>query len=261
MVVDVGVRRGIHLSRGASRSGRPRMTHPDLARRVESETLDNLREDDPRAIRSRRDLQRINRIMGNVSIVDSLLSRSLEHAPSQIAELGAGDGSLLLRLAERRAREWREVTLCLTDRQNLVTESTRAAFADLGWTVRTVIMDVFAWLELNDHPRYDVIITNLFVHHFEALALSRLFRAVAQMTDCFVACEPRRTRKSLLASHLVGVIGANAVTRRDAVLSVRAGFRDRELTACWPDLREWQLSETRAGLFSHTFTATRQAHA
>jgi hypothetical protein len=108
------------------------MTHPDLARRVESETLDNLREDDPRAMRSRRDLQRINRIMGNVSIVDSLLSRSLEHAPSQIAELGAGDGSLLLRLAERRAREWRKVTLCLTDRQNLVAESTRAAFADLA---------------------------------------------------------------------------------------------------------------------------------
>jgi hypothetical protein len=84
---------------------------------------------------------------------------------------------------------------------------------------------------------------------FRAIALSRLFRAVAQMTDCFVACEPRRTRKSLLASHLVGVIGANTVTRRDAVLSVRAGFRDRELTACWPDHREWQLSETRAGLF------------
>jgi len=237
------------------------VTYAVFTRCVEAETLDNLREDDPHAIRSRLDLQRINRIMGNVSIIDSLLNQTLERTPSQIAELGAGDGSLLLRLAERRAREWPKVALCLTDRQNLVAESTRAAFASLGWTVRTVTMDVFAWLELKDHPRYDVIVTNLFMHHFEARALSRLFRAVAQMTDCFVACEPRRTRKALLASHLVGVIGANAVTRRDAVLSVRAGFRDRELTACWPDYREWQLSETRAGLFSHAFTAKRQVHA
>jgi hypothetical protein len=237
------------------------MTLAVLARSVEPETLDNLRENDARAIRSRRDLQRINRIMGSVTILDSLLSRSLKRPPSNVAELGAGDGSLLLRLATRRAREWRKVTLCLTDRQNLVADSTRAAFADVGWSVRTVTMDVFAWLERKDHPRYDVIIANLFVHHFEVPALSRMFQAVARITNCFVACEPRRARMALLGSHLVGVVGANDVTRRDAVLSVHAGFRDRELTACWPDHGEWQLSETRAGLFSHAFVATRQANA
>jgi len=235
------------------------MTDAVLTRCVEPETLDNLREDDPRAIRSRRDLRRINRFMGNASILDSLLSRCLKRPPIQIAELGAGDGSLLLGLAERRAREWRKVTVCLVDRQDLVADSTRAAFADLGWTLRTATMDVFAWLELDDHPRYDVIIANLFVHHFEASALRRLFQALAQMTDCFVACEPRRTRMALLGSHLVGFLGANDVTRRDAVLSVRAGFRDRELTGYWPNPGEWQLTETRAGLFSQAFAATRQA--
>ena len=237
------------------------MTSAVLARRVEPETLDNLREDDARAIHSRRDLRRINKIMGSLSILDSLLSRSLKRPPSQVAELGAGDGSLLLRLAERRAREWPGVTLCLTDRQDLVADSTRAAFADLGWTVRTITMDVFAWLERTDHPRYDVVIANLFVHHFEVFALSRLFQAIARITDCFVACEPRRARMALLGSHLVGFIGANDVTRRDAVLSVHAGFQDRELTACWPDHGQWQLRETRAGLFSHAFAATRQANA
>jgi methyltransferase family protein len=237
------------------------MTPVVLARCVEPEILDNLPEDDARAIRSRRDLQRVNKIMGNVSILDSLLSRSLKRPPSQVAELGAGDGSLLLRLAERRAREWSNVTLCLTDRQDLVADSTRAAFSDLRWTVCTVTMDVFDWLERKDHPRYDVIIANLFVHHFEIPALSRMFQAVARITNCFVACEPRRARIALLGSHLVAAVGVNAVTRRDAVLSVHAGFRDRELTACWPDHGEWQLSETRAGLFSHAFAATRQTNA
>ena len=235
------------------------MSNAILTRCVEAETLDHLREDDPRAIRSRRDLRRINRIMGNILIVDSLLHRSLSHPPLRIAELGAGDGSLLLRLAERRARSWPAVTLTLVDRQNLLSAATRAAFADLGWTVHAAAMDVFAWLEREDHPRYDAIVANLFVHHFEADALSRLFRAIAQITECFVACEPRRARVPLLASHLVGAVGANAVTRRDAVLSVRAGFRDRELSACWPNDGEWHTSETDARLFSHTFAAVRRA--
>jgi hypothetical protein len=237
------------------------VTPAALARCVESETLDNLPEDDPRAIRSRSDLRRINRVMGNASILDSLLSRSLKRSPAQMAELGAGDGSLVLRLAKRRARDWGRVSLCLVDRQDLVADSTRAAFADLGWSVRTATMDVFAWLALQDHPRYDVIVANLFVHHFEAPALRRLFQGIAQVTDCFVACEPRRTRMALLGSYLVGFIGANDVTRRDAVLSVRAGFRDRELTAHWPDPEEWQLNEKRAGPYSHAFAATRRARA
>jgi hypothetical protein len=87
------------------------------------------------------------------------------------------------------------------------------------------------------------------VHHFEGDALSRLFRGIARITDCFIACEPRRARVALLGSHLVGAIGANDVTRRDAVLSVRAGFSDRELSACWPDDGGWQLREAARGSF------------
>lgn len=229
-----------------------------LMRRVEAETLDHLPEDDPRAKRSRRDLRRINRIMGNLPIVDSLLNASLTRAPLHIAELGAGDGSLLLRLAKRRARTWPGVTVTLVDRQDLLSAQTRTAFADFGWTVRAAVMDVFAWLERENHLRYDAVITNLFVHHFEGDALCRLFRGIAQITDCFIACEPRRARVALLGSHLVGALGANEVTRRDAVLSVRAGFRDRELSACWPNDDAWQLSETAARLFSHTFAAVRR---
>src|SRR5688572_30302647 len=168
MVVDVCIRRRIRVSRRAARRGYRRMSTMLVGRCVKAETLDHLREDDPRAIRSRRDLRRINRIMGNLLIVDSLLSRSLSHPPLRIAELGAGDGSLLLRLAKRRARTWSTVTLTLVDRQNLLSAATCAAFADLGWTVQAAATDVFAWLERENHPRYDAIVANLFVHHFEA---------------------------------------------------------------------------------------------
>jgi hypothetical protein len=234
------------------------MSRTILARRVEEEILDHLREEDPRAIRSRRDLRRINRVMGNAAILDSLLQGSLKHPPKRIAELGAGDGSLLLGIARRRVRAWPGVALTLVDRQDLFDTTVRADFADLGWTADCAIMDVFDWLEHEAHRHYDAIVANLFVHHFEADALRRMFSAIAPITGCFIACEPRRAQVAQLGSYLVGALGANAVTRRDAVLSVRAGFRNHELSACWPDDGEWRLREGDARLFSHTFTAVRR---
>ena len=61
----------------------------------------------------------------------------------------------------------------------------------------------------------------------------------------------------LAGSHMLGLIGCNDVTRHDAVLSVRAGFTGRELSALWPKDDGWMLEERRAGLFSHLFTAYR----
>jgi hypothetical protein len=57
---------------------------------------------------------------------------------------------------------------------------------------------------------------------------------------------------------LIGAIGANAVTREDAVLSVRAGFRGSELTVVWPSQGDgWRTQEYSAGFFSHCFRAER----
>ena len=51
------------------------------------------------------------------------------------------------------------------------------------------------------------------------------------------------------------VIVANAVTRQDAAVSVRAGFQGEEISALWPVDSRWRLREQRAGLFSHLFLA------
>ncbi|HEU4708590.1 MAG TPA: hypothetical protein VFS17_04690, partial [Methylophilaceae bacterium] len=78
----------------------------------------------------------------------------------------------------------------------------------------------------------------------------------------FVACEPRRSWFALGGSRLVGLLGANDVTREDAVLSVKAGFRERELSSLWPHAgHSWELHECAAGLFSHCFIATRSDRA
>ena len=53
---------------------------------------------------------------------------------------------------------------------------------------------------------------------------------------------------------MIGLLGCNDVTRRDAVLSVRAGFNDTELTSLWP-ATGWTIEEGPAGMFAQVFTA------
>ena len=233
-----------------------------MPRIVGAEVLDGLAADDLAAMRSRRDLRRVHRAMGTRSIVlralrDSTVLRR-KAAALRVLELGAGDGSLMLGVARELAPAWSRVDLTLLDRQSLVERATIEGYAELGWTAVAEIADVHDWAEARLPARWDLIVANLFLHHFDAVQLRVLLAAVAARGDRFFACEPRRDWLALAGSHLVGAIGANAVTREDAVLSVHAGFRANELTAAWPAQGgEWQLQEYSAGLFSHCFRAER----
>ncbi|MDQ3038862.1 MAG: hypothetical protein M3R16_03540 [Pseudomonadota bacterium] len=233
-----------------------------MPRVVEPEWLDNLPADDPRAIRSRGDLRRINRLMSaSRSLGEALDPLLVGRSKVRIIELGAGDGSLLLRLAQSRARRWPAVALGLLDMQPVVAQDTLARYRELGWTPDVIHADVFNWLDerppntaADDAP---IIIANLFLHHFEGQRLIELLHGIAARARAFVCVEPRRSSFALLGSRLLGVIGCNAVTRHDAVISVRAGFADQDLSQHWPRDAHWDLQEHAAGLFSHRLVAVR----
>ena len=230
-----------------------------LQRRVEPEVLDDLAADDPRAQRSREDLRRIHRFMATLAIIRRGLDRGTAgFQPRTVLELGAGDGSMMLRLAGQRAARWPDVRVTLLDRLNLVPPSALDGLRRAGWTPSVVAMDVFDWLAISDERRWDVVYANLFVHHFAGAELRHLLADIAARARVFLCCEPRRTRLPLAGSHLIGLLGAGPVTRKDAVLSVRAGFRARELSELWPDRERWTLREYSAGLFSHCFLAVRK---
>lgn len=231
----------------------------NLARSVHQETLDHLSETDPRAIRSRADLRRIHRVMRSRAILLSAL-RKTELKPRRVIELGAGDGTLMLNVARQLAKYWPNVHLSLLDRQNLVSAKTLQAFRELGWTPEVMIADVQQWLVQPGIAKFDLAVANLFIHHFRNEELAPMLRALSQRTDAVFFCEPRRGWLPLTGSHMVGLLGAKAVTRQDAVLSVHAGFAGNELSSLWPaDTRHssWRLREYSAGLFSHCFMANR----
>jgi 2-polyprenyl-3-methyl-5-hydroxy-6-metoxy-1,4-benzoquinol methylase len=236
-----------------------------LSRRVQPEILDGLAADDPVAEHARRDLQLVHMVMRTRSRLASTLRRLVPtHARAlHVLELGAGDGTLLLGVARELAPFWTQVELTALDRMALLDATTVAEYSRYGWTARQDVRDVLDWASdmsassRRASPRWDVVVANLFLHHFEGDELSQVLGAITRTTDVFVACEPRRSWRALAGSHLIGGLGANAVTRTDAVLSVHAGFRDRELSSLWPDRTEWQLDEAAFGPFSHWFCAVR----
>jgi hypothetical protein len=105
--------------------------------------------------------------------------------------------------------------------------------------------------------KMDLVSANLFLHHFTEADLVKFFGAFSELTDAFIACEPRRWRPSVIGTKFLWCIGCNHVTRHDADASVRAGFRENELSALWPSASGFQLREEAAGLASHLFTALR----
>lgn len=230
-----------------------------FARRVEPELLDHLPAADLEAQRSRADLRRLHRFMGTLAIGCSALDRATAGVdPRSLLEIGAGDGSLLLRLAEKRAKRWPDVRVTLLDRVNVVAPATLDAIRATGWKPAVVTADVFDYLAIQHESRWNVIWANLLLHHFERDDLVGLLGDVAERTSAFVCCEPRRTLLPLASSRLVGLTGAGRVTRHDALASVRAGFRAKELSHMWPKRRDWLLHEYPAGLFSHCFMAIRK---
>jgi SAM-dependent methyltransferase len=222
-----------------------------MQRVVEEEWLDGLRPDDPSAARSRHDLRMLNALMRNVSH----LAAALAHvpAPRRVMDIGAGDGWVSLALA--RKLQWRNTVFILVDRNIAPSHQTLASFQRHHCTATFRNADVLAELDHDDDV--DVVVANLFLHHLSQEEIVKLLSAIVRRCTIFVACEPRRSHWALFASRCVGLLGCHAVTRHDAVVSVRAGFMGTDLSQLWPDSERWSLREEAVGAFSHRFVATR----
>ena len=177
------------------------------------ELLDHLPADDPEALRSRRDLRRINFLMGNERWVCRTVSRFPAAASRGIVEIGAGDGMLCGKLAE------------------LFPQAAVAAYdlaprpEDLAARVAWQRGDIFA----SPPPASGgLLVANLFLHHFEGAALTALGEWFENF-EVLVFNEPDRAR----LPHLLGGslhLWINRVTRHDMHVSIRAGFAAGEIS-------------------------------
>jgi hypothetical protein len=190
---------------------------------VEPELLDHLSADDPETVRSRRDLRIINTMLGTRRWLSSQLPK---HA--RVLELGAGDGSM------RVGSCW--TGLDLVPKPSEWPES-------CGW-VQGDVFDASKW------PKVDVIVANLFLHHFDGDQLAWLGEQIRRSCRLFLVCEPRRHRLPMMSGALLATLcDFSPVTWNDMMISIRAGFRDDELPKLMGFEKGFRVTETLLGSY------------
>ena len=230
-----------------------------MERIVQPELLDELPARDKRALRSRRDIRRLNRLMGHAGILAGVLGSPVNRASGRrVVELGAGDGHFLLSVARRLRRSWPAAEATLVDRLDVVEPCLSDGFGRLGWRLRVEVAEAAEWLRKAPSKGDGAMICNLLLHQIESEPLKELVRLAAPSARVFVALEPRRAWWPHFCSRFLRLAGCGSVTRHDAPVSVRAGFAGRELSEIWPQDGAWELTERRAGIFSHVFVARRR---
>ena len=227
-------------------------------RRLTPELLDSLPPSDPTAIASRADLRRLHPILGQTRLwLRWWQTHYPDRPPASLVDLGSGDGHLLRQILPTAFPQGGHgARLFFVDRQPCVPDSTLEHLRRQNWLPSIIPADVADWA--NSAPTTELILTNLFLHHFSDASLHSLFMKISRLSPVFVAAEPRRSWAGALGSRLLPLLACNSVTQHDARVSVQAGFRPPELSALWPNSNDWNLTEHPAGLFTHFFSATKK---
>ena len=209
-----------------------------MQRKVQAEILDGLPACNLDAIASRRDLRKINFLMGNFRWIESKLLHSPAIGTPRYLELGAGDGTLARRIL-RKYPDAQYSALDLTPKPE-----------DFPGLVEWLREDCLKFDAFGD---YTHILANLFLHHFEADALKEMGKRINESgVNTLIACEPCRRELHQWQLRAGKWIGFNWVTLSDGCTSVEAGFRGEELPQLLglpPDQWTWTVHETIMGAY------------
>ncbi|WP_395739976.1 hypothetical protein [Prosthecobacter sp.] len=193
---------------------------------LQPELLDILPHDDPDAIRSREEMLQVNGIMGNHRWIERMVRRHGEKG-WRVTELGAGDGALSLRLVEAGC--------CAESDLHAFDLAPRPEHWPAGadWTQGDVLKQAL--------PGTEIVIANLFLHHFTKEQLGMLGARISPVTRLIIAAEPARRWVHTMTGWLFCVVAElNHVQRHDLQASIRAGFRGRELQEALGLGKEWK---------------------
>jgi 2-polyprenyl-3-methyl-5-hydroxy-6-metoxy-1,4-benzoquinol methylase len=209
---------------------------------VQPELLDSLPPFHPDAIRSRRDLRLINGIMGNFRWLRRQLGQRLR-PQDRILELGAGDGALSRSL----------LTHGIARPEQLLALDLHPPPLDWPADAHWLQQDLFS----APFPDAEIVIANLFLHHFESPQLARIGSLLSPQTRLLLLSEPERRRRFLWTSPLLHLLfRLNHVTRFDMRVSIQAGFRGSELIEAL-QLPSWKTQQMPSLFGAHRVIASR----
>lgn len=190
-----------------------------------------LLDDSPVPAKDRRacleDIWRINLHWGGVSgtltLFERFFARTGAH-PVRVLDVGAGDGKLAAHLRQRLAEREVEARFYALDRQLVHLESDATSEGDM----RRVVGDA---LTLPFGPAaFEVVMCNLFLHHFSGDAAQRLLRAmIAAASEAVIINDLDRGWLPYLLIRFAPWIARHPIARLDGIASVRQAYTRKEL--------------------------------
>lgn len=202
-----------------------------MKRVVEPELLDDLPGNDPRALRSRRDLRMINGIMGN----DRWILKQILEGETMV-ELGAGAGVLTRKLLSKG----RVTGLDFLEKPKDL---------EVEWSQGNLFQTM-------PKSEGETVVANMILHHFDDEGLEQLGKLI-QSRKRLIAVEPYRSKNTLLRGKLIWPL-VGSVTRHDMMVSIRAGFQTGEIQEALRLGSAWKWREEISMLGSIRVEACRQ---
>lgn len=214
-----------------------------MQRAVIPEYLDKLPHDHGEAIASRRALRFFNWFLNTDSWFKGEILARLQEGES-LLEVGAGEGRLSGTLFEAvRKKGLKASVWTLLDAQPVFSRR-REAF---NYTVEDLLL-------FRGYDDASLIFGNMILHHFSSRELERLGEAFNRHARLLVFQEPARRKLTYGLCRLFS-LPLGRVTRHDAPVSIRAGFRGEELPE-WLGLKagawDWNIQCTLRGAYRMT---------
>lgn len=211
-----------------------------MHRVVLPEFLDSLPPDHADARVSRRDIGLFNLYLGTLPWFVRILKANLKGGES-LLEIGAGEGKLvgslckLLNSGTAESPSWTAL-----DRSPVFNEDDRG--------IHFVAEDL---LHFDGYNGFDVIFGNMILHQFTDAELSRIGAHLCKSARLLVFQETLRL-KIFYALCLLVALPLSRVSRHDALVSIRAGFRNDELPQKMgldPRYWRWETTSTLRGAY------------
>lgn len=199
-------------------------------RSSESEIMDSFELQGEGLLKTLKDLERINRILGGNRVTLRGIEKLGVHKSKiiRIADIGCGNGAMLREIAKWGRKKKLKLELIGIDANpytvEIATEQSRE-YPEISFKTQNIFSDEFK------EDRYDIFSCSLTLHHFKNPEIKKLLRVLKKQAQLgIVINDLQRSKRAYYLFRLFCVFFVkNNIAKTDGLISILRGFKQQEL--------------------------------